>query len=151
MQKRLPVFVLVMLAAAALVRLEASESLKAIVGSYLQIQAQLAADKIDDIKGPARAIAAQAVTMGQAGGAIGKAANAVEQAGDIKAARDAFGTLSDAVLAAAKAEGWKDLGGVRLAFCPMANKSWLQKEEQIRNPYYGSQMLTCGEFKPVSK
>jgi len=32
--------------------------------------------------------------------------------------------------------------------CPMANKgkgaNWLSKENAIKNPYYGSQMLTCG-------
>jgi hypothetical protein len=27
------------------------------------------------------------------------------------------------------------------------NKSWLQKEGSIRNPYYGPVMPTCGEFK----
>ena len=64
-----------------------------------------------------------------------------------RAARDAFGALSDAVVAAAKAEGWKDLGDAKLAFCPMARRPWLQKEDKIRNPYYGSAMLDCGEFK----
>lgn len=33
-------------------------------------------------------------------------------------------------------------------FCPMANDgkgaNWLSKEMSIKNPYYGSQMLTCG-------
>jgi len=32
--------------------------------------------------------------------------------------------------------------------CPMANNNkgavWLSTEEEIRNPYYGEQMLTCG-------
>ena len=129
--------------------LEASESLKAIVQSYLTIQAQLAADKIDDVKGPARAIAGQAVTMGKSGADLAKAANSLEKASDLKSARDAFAALTGAVMAAGKAEGWKDVEGVRLAFCPMVNRSWLQKEEQIRNPYYGSTMLTCGEFKKL--
>lgn len=34
-------------------------------------------------------------------------------------------------------------------FCPMANNgkgaNWLSKEETIKNPYYGSQMLGCGK------
>lgn len=34
-------------------------------------------------------------------------------------------------------------------FCPMANDgkgaNWLSKEETIENPYYGSQMLSCGK------
>ena len=29
----------------------------------------------------------------------------------------------------------------------MVKRSWLQKDEKIRNPYYGSTMLECGEFK----
>ncbi len=63
---------------------------------------------------------------------------ALEAASDLEAAREAFGPLTDAVMAAGKAEGWKDVEGVRLAFCPMVKQSWLQKDEQIRNPYYGS-------------
>lgn len=34
-------------------------------------------------------------------------------------------------------------------FCPMANDgkgaNWLSKENAVKNPYYGSQMLTCGK------
>ena len=127
--------------------LQASEALKAIVGSYLEIHALLAADKIDGIKGSASALAASAGTLGESGAAMTKAAKAVGEAKDVKTARDAFGVLSDAVLAAAKAEGWKDLGDVKLAYCPMVGRSWLQKDAKIRNPYYGSTMLECGEFK----
>ena len=36
---------------------------------------------------------------------------------------------------------------MRLAYCPMVNKPWLQKDKEIRNPYYGAAMLTCGSFK----
>jgi hypothetical protein len=138
-------FVTVMLAGAP--RLFASEALKTIVGSYLEIHARLAADKIDGIKVPAAAIAATATGMGESGAAIAKAAKAVGDAADVKIAREAFGALSDAVIAAAKAEGWKDLGDAKLAFCPMAKRSWIQKDEKIRNPYYGTSMLECGEFK----
>ena len=130
-------------------RAVASESLKAIVQSYLTIQSQLAADKIDDVKGPARAIGAQAVILGKNGPPVAKAASALERAADLGAAREAFGALTDAVLAAGKAEGWKDVEGVRLAYCPMVQRSWLQKDKEIRNPYYGSSMLTCGEFKKL--
>ena len=34
-------------------------------------------------------------------------------------------------------------------FCPMANDgkgaNWLSKENAVKNPYYGSQMLSCGK------
>jgi hypothetical protein len=36
---------------------------------------------------------------------------------------------------------------VKVAYCPMVRKSWLQKDGTISNPYYGSSMQTCGEFK----
>jgi hypothetical protein len=126
---------------------QASDAMKAIVGSYLAIHAQLASDKIDGIKAPAGALATRADGLGVAGRALAKAARTVANAPDLKAARDAFGGLSEAVVAAAKAEGWKDLGDVKLAYCPMVRRPWLQKDEKIANPYYGTAMPTCGEFK----
>jgi hypothetical protein len=126
--------------------LQASDAMKAIVGSYLDIQARLAADKTDGVKASAQAIGEQAARMGAPGEAIVKSAKEVADAADLKAARLAFGDLSDAVIAAGKAEGWKDTPDVKVAYCPMVKKSWLQKESEIRNPSYGSAMLTCGSF-----
>jgi Protein of unknown function (DUF3347) len=131
--------------------LMASDAMKAIADSYLKIQSQLVNDKMDAVKPAAQAIVDQAARMGEAGREIEKTAKAVGQAADLKAAREAFGPLSDAVIAGAKAEGWKDVSGLKVAYCPMANRSWLQKENTIRNPYYGSSMATCGEFKEGAK
>ena len=40
-------------------------------------------------------------------------------------------------------------------FCPMMNKGigayWLSETSDIRNPYYGESMLTCGETKEILK
>ncbi len=40
-------------------------------------------------------------------------------------------------------------------FCPMANggkgANWLSKENEVRNPYYGSMMLTCGSVVETIK
>jgi hypothetical protein len=147
-EMRKPGFVLVVFVITLIgVRLQASDAMKAIVGSYLEIQKQLATDKIDGVKGSAKSIATQAARMGDAGREIAKSATALEQAADLKTAREAFGPLSEAVIAAAKAEGWKDVSDVKVAYCPMVKHSWLQKEDQIRNPYYGSSMSTCGEFQ----
>lgn len=126
---------------------QASDAMKAIVGSYLVIQAKLAADTIDGVKPAAQDIGGQAARMGPAGEAIVKSAKAVENAADLKTTRLAFGDLSDAVIAAGKAELWKDVPEVKVAYCPMVKKSWVQKEAEIRNPYYGKSMLTCGEFR----
>ena len=85
--------------------------------------------------------------MGAGGTAIVKAAKSMEDAADLKAAREAFGALSDAVIAAGTAEGWKDVPDLRVAYCPMIKKSWLQKDDVIKNPYYGASMSSCGEIK----
>lgn len=125
----------------------ASDALKAVVASYLDIQSQLVNDKMDTVKTQAHAIGQEAGRMGAPGADIVKAAGAVEKSTDLKTARDSFATLSDAVIAAAKAEGWKDVGDLKLAWCPMVKRSWLQKDEKIQNPYFGKSMPTCGEFK----
>jgi Protein of unknown function (DUF3347) len=130
---------------------QGADPLNAIVGSYLEIQTQLASDKIDGIKPAAAAIASNAASLGQErGGKVAQTAKAVAEATDLKTAREAFGPLSDAVIAAAQAEG-KDLAGVKLGFCPMVKRSWLQKDAKLRNPYYGSAMLECGELKELKK
>lgn len=42
-------------------------------------------------------------------------------------------------------------GSMFVQFCPMANDGnggyWLASETEIRNPYYGDEMLNCGEVK----
>jgi hypothetical protein len=137
--------------AAGVPAMQTSDALTSIVTSYLEIHARLAADKMDGIKGAASAIVAKAGDMGDKGHALANAAKAVGEASDLKAARDAFGPLSDAVIAAAQSGTGSDLRGVKLGFCPMAKRSWVQKEEKVRNPYYGSAMLECGELKDLKK
>lgn len=36
---------------------------------------------------------------------------------------------------------------LHLQFCPMSNVVWVSDSEQIQNPYYPKNMLTCGEVK----
>ena len=40
-------------------------------------------------------------------------------------------------------------------FCPMANggkgANWLSKENAVKNPYYGAQMMTCGKVVETIK
>lgn len=40
-------------------------------------------------------------------------------------------------------------------YCPMANNNkgghWLSEEEEIKNPYFGDEMLNCGETKETIK
>ena len=45
-------------------------------------------------------------------------------------------------------EGTPEATQVIFAFCPMAPGRWVQRDKIIQNPYFGSEMLTCGVFEP---
>jgi Protein of unknown function (DUF3347) len=66
---------------------------------------------------------------------------------DISKQRDHFMSLSKNMYALIKVA--KPAETVYYQFCPMANEgkgaNWLSKESGVKNPYYGSQMLTCGK------
>ncbi len=36
-------------------------------------------------------------------------------------------------------------------YCPMQKATWISKDEAIKNPYYGSQMPTCGKVTETLK
>jgi len=78
----------------------------------------------------------------------------IQDGGDIEVQRKAFSNLSDNLYKSIKAFG---IGG-KTAFydyCPMAFNNegayWLSEQEQIRNPYFGDKMLTCGTVKEKLK
>lgn len=114
-----------------------------VAAPYLHIQSMLADDSTEGVAEAAEAIAGAAGALGDAGAALGAAARAVALADDLTKARAAFGLLSDAVIRYADDAG---LGELRIAFCPMARKSWVQEDGAIANPYHGSEMRTCGSF-----
>jgi hypothetical protein len=119
----------------------------ALVDPYLQVQAALAADQFGSLGPPAQAIAAAAAALGKNAEKIVAGAKKLGEAKDIAAARTAFGELSVALTEYAQATKSGFGPDVKLAYCPMADKPWLQKDKAIKNPYYGAAMLTCGSFK----
>ena len=78
----------------------------------------------------------------------------IQGSADIEAQRKAFSTLSDNLYKSVKAFG---LGGKEAfyEYCPMAFNNegayWLSEQAQIKNPYFGDKMLTCGEVKEKLK
>lgn len=36
---------------------------------------------------------------------------------------------------------------VYVIYCPMKKANWLSSEEEVKNPFYGKSMLTCGSVK----
>ena len=125
----------------------AMEGLTDLVRAYLQVQTALAADTIDGVAAHAKVIESAATPLGKDAGRIAAAAKKLQSADDIDGAREAFGDLSEALIGYAEKTKSAFDADVRVAFCPMANKAWLQKEQEIRNPYYGASMISCGSFK----
>ena len=123
-----------------------ADGFHAIVEPYLRIQQALAADSLDGVTESARVIATEAAKIGSRAANVRMAVNPFAQAATLKDARDAFGTLSDAVIAYARAAGSPLGDGVVVAYCPMARKHWLQNGETIRNPFYGPRMGDCGRI-----
>jgi len=118
-----------------------------IVAPYLNADEALAADRTDGIKANAADISAAARTIGPPAAGIDRAAVQLASAASLEDARAKFGAMSVAIDAYMSDQHLAPPAGVRMAFCPMVMKPWLQKDGAIRNPYYGSQMLTCGSFK----
>jgi hypothetical protein len=114
----------------------------------VQIQESLAADKMDGVSPNASSIATEAQALGKPGETIAAGAMELQKAKTIDQARTAFAPMSEALVSYLEAQKQTPGNDVRVAYCPMIRKPWLQKDGAIRNPYYGASMLTCGSFKP---
>jgi protein SCO1/2 len=121
-------------------------NLKALVDAYLRVQRALHADGIAGLASDARAIAAEAAALGAAGAPIQAAAADLEKATTLAAARAAFGGAGDAIVRYAKESGARFEDDVKVAYCPMANRRWLQKGDVVQNPFYGKAMSDCGRI-----
>ncbi len=74
----------------------------------------------------------------------------ISEVQDISHQREHFAALSLNMFTLAK--GAKISGDpVYQDYCPMQKAYWLSKEAEIKNPYYGSQMLTCGKVTATIK
>jgi len=132
------------------------QSMQPIVEAYLKIQKALADDKTEGVKSAAEQVAAfsdsldpNTVTGEHAEHykdvpvKIKKAALKLAQGKEIGVMREVFKELSRPMAM------WVTMSkpkGIYLVYCPRAKGSWLQKEEVIRNPYHGHEMLRCGEI-----
>jgi hypothetical protein len=117
---------------------------------YGRMHTAMADDSSAGVEEAAKGLAAKSEAAGAkakdpaAFKAVTDGARAVVAAADLEAEREAFRDLS---LAMAKLVESGQLDGAGLFFCPMADAYWLQKtgDDELRNPYYGKSMPTCGE------
>ena len=79
--------------------------------------------------------------------------NGIIQMKGIEMKRSHFSIVSDKLTEALKMFGVHTDKTVYLEFCPMANDNngayWVSLDKEIKNPYFGDKMLTCGEVKQV--
>ena len=64
--------------------------------------------------------------------------------------REHFATLSNNMYTLAKSARLSS-EPVYKDFCPMKKSSWLSMDKDIKNPYYGNAMLTCGQITETIK
>jgi len=121
---------------------------KSVHDQYLMIHTALVKDSLKGVDDDANAIAkaVKADEMKMLSPDVAKQAETLAKAKDLKAAREAFKPLS-ASLVKYLADNKAGKGVYHEAYCPMAKASWLQKETDIKNPYMGKSMLTCGTLK----
>lgn len=74
----------------------------------------------------------------------------LQTAKDIEKQREIFSALSNQIIETVETFGLKT-ETVYVAYCPMAldgtGAYWLSELEEIKNPYFGTKMLKCGEVK----
>lgn len=147
-------------------RLEVPEvfqtELAAAWNQYLTIQRELAADNPQKAQVAAISLQTAINAVNPAGlspraievwrreqGNISKLTVALSEKSDLKDIRTAFKPLSEEVGVLAKTFGFGGGNPVFELHCPMAfhgqGAVWYQEEDQVKNPYYGSSMLTCAD------
>ncbi|MHB1179555.1 MAG: DUF3347 domain-containing protein [Daejeonella sp.] len=77
-------------------------------------------------------------------------ATKIASTNDLKDQRFQFTALSSDIIALIKHTEISS-GKLYVQHCPMANEGkggyWISAEEEVRNPYYGDEMLECGAVK----
>ena len=79
------------------------------------------------------------------------AAAELQQTSDLEAAREAFGRLSTALIEYSESTKTALGPDTNVAYCPMVKKSWIQKGNEIANPYVGMKMKSCGKIVKPAK
>lgn len=76
-------------------------------------------------------------------------AKSISSTADLKKQRETFKSLSKNTYDLIKVSNPEQ--PIYKQYCPMADADWLSKEKAVKNPYYGSSMLTCGNVVETIK
>jgi len=125
------------------------DKLNAVYQHYVHLTNALVKGDVAEAK-----VAANAIELGSKaltnGAALATLVAKIGSAADIDAQRVVFAELSTNFIERVKASGLNS-GEVYVEYCPMAlndkGASWLSNQKEIKNPYFGESMLTCGDIK----
>lgn len=129
------------------------DKLNAVYQHYVHLTTALINGNASEAKAASNAIEAG---IKEVPGGENVAANAakITTAGDIEAQRAAYSSLSNDFIALVKKSGVSG-GELYVDYCPMALNDkgayWLSANKEIRNPYFGEKMMSCGEVKETIK
>jgi Cu(I)/Ag(I) efflux system membrane fusion protein len=140
---------------------EFRKQLEGLFKGYFSVQTALAKDRLDEAMAGVSKIkeALAAVDMKllsdtehhvwmKDAAALEKIISDTSKAKDIEVLRQVFALLSEQMLVVARQFGPPSKSALYQLRCPMAfnnrGATWLQQDEDTRNPYFGSTMLKCG-------
>lgn len=138
-----------------------SDQYKELVESYLALKNALVNDKMAGNQAERMADATSKVDMGAFSDEghmkwmehqeiLEEKARSIQKADELEEQREHFIKLSDNMITLVKTFS-SPTDKLYVLFCPMADNDkgafWLSGEDQVRNPYFGDQMLTCGEVR----
>ena len=103
----------------------------------------LASGKAEEFIKTANSIDYKVISEGNIN-ALLKDATPISETKDIKVQREHFSNLSNNMASLAKSVKLTT-EPIYQAYCPMKKANWLSNDKAIKNPYYGSAMLTCGK------
>lgn len=106
---------------------------------YERVRIALSTDTLPDVAMHAKMLAPFAEKVG--GTRAKKAADQLVKAKTIEDARRHFGDLSAVLVPKFQAQA---IAEAHAYMCPMKQKPWMQRGDQMENPYFGKAMLNCG-------
>lgn len=129
------------------------DKLNAVYQHYIHLTTALVNGDMAEAKVAASAVELGAKALDNSAALTATAAK-IAAAPNIDIQRTLFAQLSNDFIARVKRSGLT-AGEVYVEYCPMALNDkgafWLSNQKEIRNPYFGESMMTCGEVKETLK
>lgn len=129
------------------------DKLNPVYQHYIHLTTALVNGDIAEAKVEATAIALGSKDL-SSGEKLTSLAVKIAAATDIEVQRTLLSDLSNDFISKVKQSGLTS-GELYVEYCPMALKDkgafWISNQKDIKNPYFGESMLTCGEVKETIK